>query len=304
MPRTGFGDGIAVGPLNASVLTAGKAAQQTLRVAANVASGETVVIGGDTYRVATAATDSTKNIANGELASTSHVNNPIATISMAAHGLKQNDIIRVENEIMLVLQALGTEQILVRRGACNTAVATHADGTDIFTEAVPGAGGRPIGLNATLTPAVATDALIWAINNLGNERVVAIDVDANTVVVATADKPGGTPVPFSGTIAVSETLAGAGNAWDGATITGGLLPQQVHVEKIVPTAAEVTAGKIVKVFPFVPIVVDCLVRVTATAAAKAWDGAATVSGNAVIIDNAGATDWAATDTIMLTVRPS
>lgn len=303
--KTGFPNGINLGPNdNQSLLASGLAAQQTLRIAANVASGETVVINGETYRVATAATDSTKTLGS-ELATTSQVNNPVATIAMTAHGLKGGDIIRIDNEIMLVLNPLNANLIQVLRAACNTTIATHAAAAAIFTEASPGGGGFPIGLNATLTPTAATPALVWAINTLGKSNVAAIQVDVNTVVVHTAVKPGGAPAAYGGAnIAVSETLAGAGNAWDAANITGGRKPEVGQLLSIVPSANEVTAGKIVRVFPFVPVVEECTVRVTATAAVKAWDGAVTVSGNSIVIDNAGATDWAATDTIRCYVRPS
>lgn len=36
---------------------------------------------------------------------------------------------------------------------------------------------------------------------------------------------------------------------------------------------------------------------TAAGVAKAWDGAAVLAGDTLTVDNAGATDWAATDVI-------
>lgn len=303
--RTGFPNGLTLGPdqTNQALLSGGKAAQQTLRIAANVASGETVVIGGDTYRVVTAATDSTKNTGS-ELATTSQVNNPQAKIAMTAHGLRGGDIIRIENEIMVVLQALNANEILLQRACCGTSIATHAAALDIFTEASPGSGGIAIGLNATLTPTAATPALVWAINNKGKEKVVAYQHDVNTIVVASADRAGGTPVPSLAATATTETLGGGGNAWDAATLAGGRAVEMLTFLSVVPTSAQVTAGAIVLIFPFTPVVEEITIRVTSSAAVLAWDGAATVSGNKLTIDNAGAVDWGTTHTIRLAVRPS
>lgn len=305
MPTTGFPGGIGVGVNNVGLLTNGLASIQILRQSGAVVAEETVVIGGDTYRAAAVATDSTKDVANGELATTSYVNNPEANLSMSAHGLVVNDLIRVENEIMLVIHVYDANRIRVRRAQCNTSIATHADAQNIYTEATPGGGGIPVGLNATLTAAVFTDSLIWSINNLGTAPVKAYDIDTDTVAIALCDKPaknGGVPIASDATLAVSETLTNG--AFDAANITGGLDPYIPMVLKIIPSAAEVTEGKIVRVFPFTPIVDQVLVRTTATMAELAWDGVATVTGNLLVLDNAGAVDWSASTTITVFVRPS
>lgn len=303
--RTGFPGGITLGPdqTNQAMLMGGKAAQGLLRIAASVIAAETVTIGGDVYRVAAVATDSTKTLGS-ELVATDSNNSPRATIAMAAHGLRAGDLIRSQNEIMLVLQALGPNSLMVQRAACGSSIATHAATQAIYTEAVPGGGGIAIGLNATLTPTAATPALVWAINNLGQERVIAYQIDVNTIVIASADKRGGTPQASLSAIATTETLTGVGNAWDAATLVGGRVPEMLTYASVVPSAAQVTAGSIVLIYPYTPVVEEITVRVTATAAVKAWDGAATVSGNKLTIDNAGAVDWAATDTIRVVVRPS
>ena len=304
-PRTGYPGGFAVGDNLAGLLLGGVAAMQTLRQSGAVVAAETVTIGGDVYRAANVMTDSTKNVGGGELAATSAVNNPQATITMLAHGLKQNDLIRVDTEIMLVLQPVGPNQIRVLRGACNTSVATHADAADIFTEAALGGGGLPVGLQGTLTNAVFTDSLIWSINNLGKEKIKAYDLDVDTVAVVACDKPakdGGAPIAGLNTTATTETLTNG--AFDAATLAGGRNPEMSFAMKIVPTANEVTEGKIVKYFPFTPVLEDVLIRVTSTGAAKIYSGAATISGPQLTLDNAGGTPWAATDTIVLTIRPS
>ena len=303
--RTGFPGGLTLGDqTNQALLTSGKAASQLLRVAANVAQDETVTIGADVYRVADVVTDSLANLGD-ELAATGPSNNPWATIAMTAHGLKNGDVIAIGTEVMRVISALDADHIQVTRGAYGTTVATHANGSAILTEVAPGAGDIAVGMSGTLTPAVFTDRLVWAINNLGKERVKAEGPNDNTVIVATADKRGGSYVASLSALAVSETLGGAGNAWDDTTLAGGRAPSVLEYINIVPTAAQVTAGSIyVGPFPFVPVVEDVRVRVTASGAVVAWDGAATVSGNYVVLDNSGATDWATTSTITLIVRPT
>lgn len=305
MPRTGYPGGLGLGNNVADFISNGLTPMQTLRQSGAVVAAETVVIGGDTYRAADVSTDSTKNVANGELAATSYVNNPEADISMTAHGLVVNDLIRVQTEIMRVIHKYDANRIRVRRAQCNTSIATHADAQDIYTEAAPGGGGIPVGLQGTLTAAAFTDSLIWSVNNLGNERVKAYDIDTDTVVLALCDKPakdGGAPVASTATLAVSETLTNG--AFDAANITGGRNPDTEITVKVVPSAAEVTEGKIVKVFPFTPVVIETIVRTTATMAEIAWDGAATVTGNVLVLDNTGGTDWSAATTITCVIRPS
>ncbi len=305
MVRTGFPGGLTLGDqTNQALLAAGKAAAQLLRVAADVVSGQTVTIGSDVYRVADVSTDSTKDLGS-ELATTGPTNNPWATITMLAHGLKSGDVIRIDNEVMYVRSALDADHIQVVRGAFGTTVATHAAAAAILTEASPGGGSIPVGMSGTLTPAVFTDRLAWAINNLGKEYVKADAPTDNVVIVSTADKRGGNYVASVSALATTETLAGAGNAWDAATLAGGRAPSMYEIINVVPTAAQVTEGKIyLGPFPYVPVVEDVRVRVTASGAVVAWDGAATVVGNYVEIDNAGSTDWATTSTITVILRPA
>ena len=166
------------------------------------------------------------------------------------------------------------------------------------------------------TPMVALSNLLQTETILGTgtqqqraetvaKLVKAYDIDTDTVAIALCDKPAkncGVPIASDATLAVSETLTNG--AFDAANITGGLDPYIPMVLKIIPSAAEVTEGKIVRVFPFTPIVDQVLVRTTATMAELAWDGAATVTGNLLVLDNAGAVDWSASTTITVFVRPS
>lgn len=63
------------------------------------------------------------------------------------------------------------------------------------------------------------------------------------------------------------------------------------------TAADVTAGSLRMVVDSAQLTGAIVVVRDAAGALKAWDGVATVTGDQVVIDNAGAVDWAATDTV-------
>jgi len=161
------------------------------------------------------------------------------------------------------------------------------------------AGRIKVDVSSALTPAVATDALIVAIN--ANEtNWVAVELgDNDVVIVATA----------VGVVAaaLAETMAGSNNvvsAVSNATYggSGGGSRKIVWGERV-PTAAEVTAGMLLVPVDFAPGAVLVHVRVTSTGAAKAWDGVVTkdTTNNMVKLDNAGSTDWAATDTVQFII---
>lgn len=315
---TDFGNGNVIDYLH----NPGQAAQGVLRIAANVAEGETVVIGGTTLKFATIATDSTKVTANGDLNNTDN----ISAVGITAHGLVAGDLIRVGSEQMRVIGVPNANRIIVLRGVSGTTIAAHADAVAIFKQAASGAAASTIlvGLNATFTPTAATPALVADINELRNARgnvfaeaAMAIQVSVNEVVVCSALRSHrlGILVPVAAvqgsdgsyaisTLATTETLAGAGNAWDAATLQFGIKPGPLCITRRAPIAAEVTAGVMHFVFPFTPVTggVRAKIITTSTQAAKAYDGAITITGNRVTIDNSGATDWATTDQVELTVQ--
>ena len=298
---TGLPNGVHFGDPDYEALTKspGLPSQGILRVAANIAAEETVTIGADVYRVAVVNTDSTIDTANGELNNT----NPEAVVTMAAHGLVGGDLIRVENEIMEVMFApVSANKIHVRRGVSNTTIAAHANGTSIYTEATPGGGDIAVGVVTTLTPTVFTAALVDDINNRGRGNYLATLINANTVHVCTANKPGGDPVPFGGTaIAVAEDMGGAGNAWDEATLVRGRSSSIPVLITVVPQSEEVTAGRIDIMLPWEPTVLGCFIQVTATRDVAAYNGTITVTGNRITLDNSSTSDFAITNTIFLFV---
>lgn len=273
----------------------GARATNTLRVASNVVDQTTVTVGKDVYEVHVLNTDTNVNVSGGDLNNT----NLEATVTITAHGLTVGAYLRVENEHMVVTEVVDVDNVKVLRGYAGTTIATHADATDIFKAAqAPGAGRIPVTIGATLTPTVFTTQFVAVANAAGLEPISYVRVSANEVI-ATADKAGAVVT------ACTETLAGANNVWAAATMYGGRAAsnhRRVSFQTRVPNATEVALENMHFLFDFAPTVLAVLVRVTATpGVAKAWDGAVTVTGNRVTLDNAGTTDWAATDTVFLIV---
>ncbi len=105
--------------------------------------------------------------------------------------------------------------------------------------------------------------------------------------------------------ALSETLAGSGNAWEAANIAGRGTPKELESDlpsliNRAATSAEVTSGFMS--FGFGADVASAIVQIrTAAGVVKAWDGAITLSGRAVRLSNAGSVDWANTDIVSLSV---
>lgn len=153
------------------------------------------------------------------------------------------------------------------------------------------------------TPAEVTDALIAAINTSGTEPVLAIDIDANEVLVVAADGVGGNPVASDTTLAVAETLGGVDNEWDTAALRGGVAPEAERNLVVIaraPDATEVGTGNFHVVVPFTPLYTIVEVKDT-NGDRKAWDGATSITGQRVTLDNSGSTDWAATDEVTVLI---
>ncbi len=274
----------------------GRRAINVLRLASNVAGAETLTIGTDVFEINIVNTDTNVNVSGGELATGTPA---ISAMTIAAHALAAGDLIRVENEIMKVVGVISADKVTVRRGHSGTTIATHADATDIFKAGTPATAGRiEVGLVTTLTPTAASAALLAVLNSSEpTSPIGAVSISANELLII-ADLVGDV------TLACTETLAGSNNAWAASAMFGGRAAAQrrISIQRRVPTAVEVALGNLHFYFPFTPTVARANVVVTATpGVAKAWDGAVTITGNRVTLDNAGTTDWAATDTVELTV---
>jgi hypothetical protein len=294
----------------------GQRAQNMLRVASNVVAGETVVIGPDTYIVVQIQTDTTKVTASGEWNNT---NDPI-TVTITAHGLVAGDFLLVQSEMFKIISVVDADHLLLARARGGTSAATHADGQSIFKSAAPVAAGNiGVPLAATLTPAVFSPALAAEINNAASQtleiyrcsaksstiypRVTASSPSANVVNIFSKVSPGSQPSQSlnNNTMACTETLGGANNAWSAANMFGGAVPSQKRYTTIkrTPTAVEVAIGTMYIPIEFPARVVSVQVITTASGLNKAWVGAIAIDNTNmfVSIDNSGATDWATTDDV-------
>lgn len=297
-------------------LSPGVKAQGLLRVAANVVNGETVTIGSNVFEVDIINTDA----AVDTVGAIDDETNPVLVTTDGAHGKEAGDLIRLENEILKVISAPSTTTMVCARARCGTAIASHADNTDVYESDAAPASNIPVGLVTTLTPAAFTDALVAEINNAlagayrltakastifdpganaddedREGKVVAVGPTDNEVLIVSA-------LPEALALATTETLAGANNAWSAATMTGGRAAGIRSVQTVarVPTAVEVAVGKMYFDFPFTPTTVDVKVITTATGVAVAWGGSVAIAAGRVTLTNGTDPDWAATDTVYVT----
>lgn len=304
--------------LQASLVNlSGVQARNSLRVASNVADGETVTIGTNVFEVDPITTDTTRTCAG-----LNNTTNPVLLTLSGAPGIviAAGDLVRVENEICKVLRKNSTTQYVLARARAGTTIATHADATAVFQSAAAPAANIPVGVNVTLTPVVFIAALVAEINNAlaGTERATA---KASTIFDPGATFPDSqrtgkvvasiftnemfvkSAIAEAMVLATTETLAGANNAWSTVTMAQGLAAVAKKRQRvvIVPNAQEVALGFIRIPVPFTPTFVAVEVRTTASGIVVAWNGGAVPSAGLVTIDNAGATDWAATDTLYVDI---
>lgn len=162
------------------------------------------------------------------------------------------------------------------------------------------AGTISVYLASTLTPANATTKLAAAIT-ANSILTVAEKISDNELLVTSRE-----PAPMA--ITLSETMAGANNAWDHTATANGQRPGPLKTTVFTraPDATEVALGTMHFAVPFAPTAAIAQVKVTATGALKAWDGDVLLNTDAneyrVTINNDGSTDWAATDTVTVVVH--
>lgn len=262
----------------------------TLRLAANVVDEETITLGSDVFKIHVVNTDTTVNVSGGDLNNTAAF---VREFTIASHGQVKGSVLRVENEYLLVTDVLDSDTVSVQRGYAGSTIATHADTTDIYKAAnALGVGDIPIPVAGTLTPTAVSPLIAKAVTALSNIGVTAISIGNNEVLFHRGC--------LDTVTYCSETLTGTNNTID-TSFHGGLAPASAlkAVVSRVPTATEVTLGNLHAVFPFTVTHAVVRVHTTATGVVEAWDGAVTVSGQRVTVDNSGTTDWAATSTVTI-----
>lgn len=274
--------GSAIQVSEAMAVRPGVRASNTLYLPADVVDADLITVGDDTFEVSIVNTDTTRNL-NGALDGTS---DPVMVTLAAAPGvaLTAGDLIRVENEILKVLQATpATFQYVCARARCGTVIAAHIDGSDVYQAAAPVTAGHiPVGLVATLTTAVFGPAFVAEFNNAlaGVQRATAkasteyVNFTAYSLaskgqVLVVANYPG-----VNVTACTEDFANSTDNVWANATMVGGYDPGVLGSELAVHavTAAEALSGQIHIPFPF--SVRECIVqfRITATGIPVAWDG--------------------------------
>lgn len=164
---------------------------------------------------------------------------------------------------------------------------------EIDTAAAPGAitaGRIRVDCNAGVTPTIASAAIVAAINNNTAQKLFAVAISVNEILIACLS---------GASLAATETLAGANNAFAAAAFYGGVSQDRFLRQEIVQRAAiaqEVTLDSMHFYFDFTPTAVLVQIR-TSAGALKTWDGAITITGRRVTVGNGGSVDWAAGDII-------
>ena len=250
--------GTALAPVwdkaNAPLSDAGDPGDNTLRVAADVISAETVTIGDDVYEVEIVNTDTTDDAQGGDFVP---VTNPLPVADFVTNysntTVAVGLLLRLENEIVK-MSAIDGDDVTFIRGVSGTTIATHADAVDVYEGDGVVAGNIPVGLVATLTPVVFIAALVADINAFGTALVTAmVSSVVNAMYIYTSVTAGdGVPVGSDAVIGTTEALTGVNNVWAVAAIEAGrdagtrFGSMQVHTVN----ATEVAVGVHVMTFPF------------------------------------------------------
>lgn len=260
--------------------------QNVLRLAANVADRETITVGPESFELVQI------NTTTGVTSTTLDNTTDPATQIITAHGLSVGAILRVENEYMTVKSVTDADTVVLNRGHAGSTVASHTDGATIYKKGATAltAGKISLPIGATLTPAAAGPEIATGLGALSTQGWT-FSYAANALTM--------TREANGRHVACSETLGGTDNVWAAASTYGGIEKGEVKfaLAQRVPTATEVALDQLTVLLPFAPTFVRVTVQVTSSRAAKAWDGAYTISGNTVTVTNGGTTDWAATDTV-------
>lgn len=260
------------------------AATGTLTTTGNAVADETVTIGARVYTFKAASTAANQVTVGANAAES--LDNLVAAITGAAGaGTKYGTGTAVHADVTAV-RASATMVVTAKvKGTAGNAIAS----TETMTNASWGGSVLASGADATATQ--TRDALVTAINLTGQtEKWTATAITGGLLFI---DQSG------RGVRACSETLAGSGNNWVAANSFGadygGAVPNLTALVQRSVTAAEATAGRFVVALPATPI--GFTVEIRTAGAKKAWDGVATIVGNAILLDNSGSTDFAENDVV-------
>jgi len=178
----------------------------------------------------------------------------------------------------------------------NDTIVIGNDTYEFFDDVAITEGNIQVTVTGDLTAAAWTDALIAAINANANSIVEAVDISTSLILLVSKRIGETVTLDDSGFTSGSNTV-------DAMAHTAEATLAKIGKFTIVPTAAEVTKGEIVIAPDFAPWGVQVFVTTTADGTIVAWDGAIVIdpANGLVTIDNSGAVDWAATDTVTILV---
>ncbi len=259
----------------------------------DAADTETLIINGKTYILQTTLTNVDGHVKIGTTPEGT-IDNMVAAINGAA-GAGSTYALATIPHTTVVASKSSTDKLVLTAiiGGTPGNAYTLAGTAAHWTRDAATLGTLTLGVDPSATN--VTDALLAAINGatLPTELVEASKIGNNELLVrATAI---GAMV-----LACAETLLGTNNGWanttmfDGSTTVHRRMARSVRV----PKAVEVALGNLHYELSFTPSFALVFVGPTATPfALKIFDGAITISGGHVTVDNAGSTDWAETDTV-------
>lgn len=294
----------------------GVRAMNLLVVPANVVNGDTIVVGADTFEVDIINTDSGVNTANtaaGALAGTG--THALVTLGGApATAISAGDVIRIENELLLVLRKLTTTTYVCARAYGGSVIAAHAQNLDVFvSDSVP-VGTISVPLVGTLTPAAFAPAFVAVFNfeppdgesapartsTVGADftALPTVGLDAGQQILVVKDEAG-----EDATATTEEFANSTDNVWANATMVGGVDPGVAASEASsrAATASEELVGEMHFFFPFDVRSAIVTVR-TSAGVVKAFAGTvligqvestdATLPATSVSVQNVGAASTA------------
>lgn len=152
------------------------------------------------------------------------------------------------------------------------------------------------GPNPATDPFLSTN-IVRTINQSNTVRVLAQVINTNQILITSL-------IPGSITHSNGETMAGSVWAWD--FMYGGVGDDPIKPVTSITRVArtnEMQLGQAHFFFPFAPRVPIVQIITTATGVPVAWNGAITVSGNRLTLDNSGSTDWGSNETFRIIVSP-
>ncbi len=259
----------------------------------DVSNNDTVTIDGKVYTFQTTLTNVDGHVLIADTASHT-LDNLVAAINKGA-GAGTNYALATSKHTT-VSAAKGTSATVIitaLKGGTDGDAITLAKSAAHYAVDAATLGTTTAGVDPTADEIV--DALVATINASATERVVAVDEGDNEMLLVSK-------VPQTMALACTTTMGGSNNAWAAAAMYGGkpAKRRRMSYSNRVPTTVEVALGNMRFQMGFTPSVVLVSVRVTSSGAKKAWDGNVVVSGENVLIDNSGSTDWATTDSVEVT----